>query len=482
MRYKKEKQTYFFNSKYEVFNYPYGISPTMKQANLEKLEAQKNWLKNTYLEIDGGKKYINMLDVAYGANIKPETYHAEIWHRVKTLQDYAKEKGFTVPFLISIHPRSCDKPLKQVQLPTGKIKLVDNKNYNGDLDYVKNARLYISEKWQKFLRQRIFSDMKKRMGERLIYMRTYEPHMDGTPHAHIMCFVPPAYAERFEALAKEYFKETLSDVKSTFNDEKHVIAYVLKYILKSFSNAKNGFLDDVGHWYTFHQIRRFTTSRTLVPLKIFRLLGQHKEFQDLEYVNRIYKGGMISLEVGLNPFKLYDIDYPDLRAKDFYIATVEVFREDGISSCFEVLYEKNLNIRMYEKDPQANPCTIPKDFTKNESPMMNYVKFNPSQGIFLRCKESEKDKQEIIPVYLGNDLAFLKVNGEYVPYTVPFAKMKDYTLWNYYMGLDVEKSPQHYQAVHNELVRRCLLDGEKQPIQTVDQIIEEINEMALLDV
>ncbi len=46
----------------------------------------------------------------------------------------------------------------------------------------------------------------------------------------------------------------------------------MKYILKSFQNSKDNTLDDVGYWYAKNKILRFTTSRSLLPLKIYRLI------------------------------------------------------------------------------------------------------------------------------------------------------------------------------------------------------------------
>jgi hypothetical protein len=480
MTYKKEDTLYYFNSKHDFLNYPFGVDENVKKSNHEKIEKQNDYLKNTYLEIDGDK-HIPLYEVAYGANVKPETYHAEIWHRVKTLQDYANEKGYTKPFFITITPPSHLKPLKQIKLPErgklNQVKLVDNPNFTGETDYIIQARDYISNKWQKFLRQRIFEDIKRKYGERMIYMRTYEPMMDGTPHAHLMCFIPPEFADRFKQLAINYFNETTFDIRDVFENQKHVIAYILKYILKSFQNAKEGKIDDIGHWYIHNQIRRFTTSRTLVPLKIFRLLGSHEEFQNLPYVNRLYKVGDLKISIAFNPYKLYDIDLPELKGQDYYIASVEVARPDGYDVSFEVLYKKNLNIKVLERSLPTNKTSIPNQITNHSNiPKWTTIKFDKHNSVLIKATKEEAKNTKVIPVYVGKSIKLLNINGRYIPYSVPFKKMKDYQLFQYALSLDIEETNlHHFHAVKNECVKRGLIDGEIQPVEDIDQIIESMN-------
>ena len=234
-------------------------------------------------------------------------------------------------------------------------KLVDNKNFSGftdgSVDYVKQSIQYISKTWSAFTRQRVCTDIKKKYGERMIFMRTYEPHIDGTPHAHLVAFIPPEFKERFVNVAKGYFSDSKFDIKTEFDgDRGGVIAYILKYILKSFENAKDGKLDTVACWYAYHQIRRFTTSRTLVPLSVFRRVQKAEFLQDMYKTTKEYKKGHFEVALAYHPYAPVYKDLSDFKSQDYKIATISVIVDDGENTSFQVIYEKTFNIDFFVPD------------------------------------------------------------------------------------------------------------------------------------
>ena len=434
----KNNKTYIFASKkFPSLNSIYGINKEVKKIVDENLEKQTEYLKNNYICLND-KNFKSFLELSRGANINPNKYYGEMFNRVSSLKAYAKEIGFTCGIFITLTPPSYLKPLKQIQLSKKRIKLVDNPNFSGEANYVDLAREYQSKKWTKFLTQRIFKDIKAKYNERLIYMRTYEPMIDGTPHVHIVAFIPPEFKERFVKLAKKYFGATRFDIKTEFNDEiGGIVAYILKYILKSFSNSKTNQLDDVGYWYAYHKIRRFTTSRTLIPLKFYRLINSKKEFRDLLEVTKLYKSNILQVSsLYINPLKYHYVDYFDVKSKDYKVAEITVYVDDWYQPYFEVIYERCENITAYE-------------VSRSKSPPLKARKI----------REIKPDKKQRVKIKIENDYyiyfddILIKINP------VP-AYMKDYELYKYYKSLNASTCDYlHFGIVENECKKRGLLEG-----------------------
>lgn len=302
--FKKDGKTYIFNSKCEYFNNPYGVcKDDIKKINTH-LQNVRSFLSDSFVFINNDKKF-SLLDLSYSANHNPEIFKAEIWNKTNALKEYAFKNGFDSPIFLTITPPSYLKPLKQIKLKNNLIKMVDNPKFCGVVDYVNESREFISNLWRKFLTQRIFKDIKKEFNQGMIYLRTYEPFIDGTLHCHIVCFLPNAYKDRFIRLFKSYFSKVKIDVKSEFKDDiGGVIAYILKYILKSFVNSKDKKLDYICYWYIKYKIRRFGTSRSLIPMFIFRKINHDERLRDLINLTEIYKKGHITLEILANTEKI----------------------------------------------------------------------------------------------------------------------------------------------------------------------------------
>ncbi|NBK99114.1 MAG: hypothetical protein EOM50_14055 [Erysipelotrichia bacterium] len=436
---RKGEEVYFnYSTLLEECNYLYGVSPRMRKDVMEKLDKQKDYLKNTYLQIDGEITKISLFDLSSSANVQPSRYHGEIWNRVTALQKYASDIGFSVPVFMTITPRSCNKPTKQIQMKKNMYKLVDNKNFSGftdgSVDYVKQSIQYISKTWSAFTRQRVCTDIKKKYGERMIFMRTYEPHIDGTPHAHLVAFIPPEFKERFVNVAKGYFSDSKFDIKTEFDgDRGGVIAYILKYILKSFENAKDGKLDTVACWYAYHQIRRFTTSRTLVPLSVFRRVQKVEFLQDMYKTTKEYKKGHFEVALAYHPYAPVYKDLSDLKSQDYKIATISVIVDDGENTSFQVIYEKTFNIDFFVPD-KKRPGKI--------------------KAIVHHSKS--------VPVHIKGDLRqFYYKDGELFEVVRSINNYSKWELLQYYHSLDpFTCNPQHYHLVRNHAIKRGLIQGE----------------------
>lgn len=436
---RKGNEVYFNHSTLlESSNYLYGITLRMRKDVAEKLEKQKDYLKNTFLSIDGKATKISLFDLSSSANVQPARYHGEIWNRVTALQKYAQKIGFTVPVFMTITPRTFNKPTKQIQLKKDVYKLIDNKNFSGfvdgTVDYVQQSIKYISGVWSAFGRQRVCEDIKKKYGERVIFMRTYEPMIDGTPHAHLVAFIPPEFKERFVNVAKGYFSDSRFDIKTEFdNDRGGVAAYILKYILKSFENAKDGKLDTVACWYAYHKIRRFTSSRTLIPLSIFRRVQKVEALRDIYKTTLDYKKGNFEVELAYHPFAPMYYDLNNLSSQDYKIATISVLVDDGVTTSFQVIYEKSFNIDFFVPD---------KKFEGKVKPIIHY--------------------QKAIPVHIKDDLRqFFFKDGKLIETVRSINNYSKWELLQYYHSLNpLTCNYQHYGLVQNECIRRDLIKGE----------------------
>lgn len=360
----KDGKTYIYASKIEAFNRPYAISPQDKAAIDEKIEKGVEFLKNTWIlqkskddEEEAKKRgykiqeYITMLDVSTGANTTPKQYHAELYNRILTLKEYAKELGFDMPVFITITPPSSLKPLKQIQITPNLIKLIDNPKFNGAPDYAIKGREYIGNIWRKFTNHQIFKDIKKQFGTKLIFLKVYEPFLDGAPHSHIICFIPSSFKERFIRAFNNCVGKTKTDVKTEFNgDVGGVIAYIFKYVLKSFIHKdEKRFIDDVAYWYIKFNMRRFSTSRTLIPLAYYRRIKAKKNFRDMLEMTKAYKNDMFEVTCIANMYK--SLIGERLLSQDLklYEIVINVIDDEGFLNSV-VAYKRSDKITIWFKD------------------------------------------------------------------------------------------------------------------------------------
>lgn len=421
---KKDSNIYIFKSKNEFFNNPYAINKDIKKFIDKKMQDSLYFLEKSYIEVGNNKLKIPLIDLTIGANLTPEQFKAELWNRVETLRQYAFEQKFTEPVFITLTPPTELKPLKQIKLKNNIYKLVDNPKFNGSVDYVKQSRDYISENWRRFLNQRVFKDIKTKYGQNVMYLKVFEPFLDGTAHCHILCFLPIDFKDRFVNLVKKYFK-TRTDVKTKFKgDIGGVVAYLLKYALKTFKNSKTNELNDTAYWYIFYNIRRFSMSRNLLSLKIYRKINHDEEFRKLKDMTYKYKKKHFEIEVLANNLKLLN-GAPKLYANDYKICTIfirTIDKEDG-GEYYKLAYERSTKIKIHL-------FTNPKSEAKDEQSLENF------------------------------DLLKLQQKNQFNSTIKAIKKMKDYKLIEYYQeGLPsalMISNPLLLAFVENELFRRGL--------------------------
>ena len=450
MIYKKDKKTYYFNSKFEKLNNLYQLTKKDKIEVDKNLKKQKSFLLHHVLSFNHTDETKTLLDLSYGANIRPDIYFAEMNNRVNSLVKYAKSINFNQPVFITLTPKSEHKPLKSISIGKNRYKMVDNPNFNGNPEHIREARDYLSKSWSNFTTHNVFRDIRKKYGDKYVYMKTYEPTLDGVPHLHALLFIPPEFKERVIKACSNSFKYSRHDIKVDFDSSAGgVIAYILKYILKSFKSAKEDKLDNIGYWYAKHKILRFTTSRSLLPLKIYRLIKGNKLCQDYLEMTKKYKDGYLYTEIQQKDY--YDLSsVDDLKSKDFYIKSIKLIDVDYHTFEHNQVYFKSddYEIEFYEKSKHTKMC---------------YIAPPPSPiPIYLEDKNGLIEKIGIS--HHGNISLFKSSKSPHY--------MKDWQLYKYYHSLDLETVDLiHFGYVKNCMIERGLLDGVKCSLNDYNEIL-----------
>lgn len=255
----------------------YTITPEDIISIDEKLENQRYFLS------------IHNLN-SHSANLNPKKYFAECNNRVNTITHKSLQQGLK-PVFITITLPSAYHP--------------KSKHYEGHT--IKESSLYLSDIWRSLLRSNLFKNTEYH------YVKTVEPHESGVPHLHALFFINVTeldkfgrtLLERFETAfvkamnkrhIKQYkFKTTFEGKHYTKDSLKAVVAYIMKYINKSFRNAKTGKMDYVTYWFVKYRIRRLSTSRSHIPLGIYRNINYIPALQNMKTATYYYDSKYIVL-------------------------------------------------------------------------------------------------------------------------------------------------------------------------------------------
>ena len=245
----------------------YGLSRYNLEEVEKKLKEQKNFLEFSFLYDRINRNRIPLSDLIISANHSPQRYYSEIQNRVNTLEQIAKQRGLK-PLFMTLTLGSEYHHSKT----TKKGNLVPNPKYNGTTP--KEAVKALTKMFAKLRQDRALKELYK---EQRIYFRVNEPHKDGTPHTHILMFVPADRVERVKTAFKRLFDGRGNDIQ---DDIKGSTAYIMKYINKTLPLSKKEKLSEkekyLNAWYSKNRVVRFNSSKTLAPLGIYRLL--HKKY------------------------------------------------------------------------------------------------------------------------------------------------------------------------------------------------------------
>jgi hypothetical protein len=178
-------------------------------------------------------------------------------------------------------------------------QLVQNPKYNRIEP--REATKILTKMWAKLRQDRALKELSK---NQRMYYRVNEPHKDGTPHAHILLFIPADRIEKVEkAFNRLYFSKSNKFVKDILNAK----SYIMKYINKTLPKSKELITQDdeyLNAWYIKNRINRFCSSRSTAPLYLHRLLNHRFTLYAL---TQIKKGNSLKVLVTLDTEKIMEI-------------------------------------------------------------------------------------------------------------------------------------------------------------------------------
>ena len=407
----------------------YGINKGIKTYVDNKHEKNKKYLQEMKYYTED-YKLVSVFDNDINSNLSPQRYFAEVANRVNTIFRITKELKLYPTFVTITAP--------------SEYHHVSDK-YNDSTP--KETAMHISDIWAKFLRLSIFKSMKKNSGHNTIYIRVFEPHKkSGVPHLHGMIWLPYAFKSKFKTKFFEHFIKhgfnTIGlkyvdrfDNSKDYDGERGAVAYILKYINKTFKHSKDDSMSDVAYWFSYHGIRKFITSRTLIPLWIYRKIKGNEDTRDLHQLTEQYKQGHI--------FSCFDKEYIMQR----YIKKEKiVYDKDDIeiiSSVEErIIYQKNHFISEQFKTSEQQKEKTPSSWTK---------------------------KDKIIPTYQNEEIISHYYQGKNYPFKKHITDMKDYDLFEYHKNYDIENdSYTKYLAVENLMIDRKMIFKKKHDLNSFD--------------
>ena len=425
----------------------YGITRDMRRIAKEKIRLAKQFLSSTYIKKSIPKiplmddEKVPLIEIVQNSFVNTNRYIAEINHRVASIKEYA-QKNDLVPLFVTLTLPSEYHPKRRIRLKSGRYVWVRNDNYqsviNGEENTPKLASKHLSNLFQRILRHYSFYKIPK---EKRVYFRVIEPHKNsGTPHTHALFFVPKEAKPKLIKAIRNLYPEPQSHI---VDDIQNATAYMMKYVLKTLDDLRQDeeHYTDLTYWYVYWGICRIYTSRTFPALEVYRKLKGKFSLLELHYLN---KEGRLHLWVDTESNKLDEI-------------AIDVIDDNGILYKNVPLWTRNRRIvletsKRYEKVPST-------------------------------WKSKKKIVEDLIPVDTPHGRFYYKGDKLIKPKPIP-SKMKDIQLYNYYNSLDpddINISYGHYAVVHNEIVKRGLIDGEIIPLQEAVNIDLEIDENLMIE-
>jgi len=376
----------------------YGFDQHKRKIAKDKIRNMKFFLDNNFIKFgDTEVPYSNFFKNAF---INPNRYIAEIQNRVWSIFNYATSHNLVNVFCTLTLPSEFHR-LKT--LKSGKI--VRNKNFIA-LNTPKVSSKFLSKMVKKILDSNFYKDIPK---EYRCYFRITEPHKDGTPHLHISFFIPEDKVDGFVKLFTRHFPEPLGKIETKVDNP---VSYLMKYVLKTLDDLRYGEdnISDLTLWYVYWGICRIYTSRTLISLDVYRVLGGRYSINELSVM---YKEKCLSVYVNPDTNKV-----------------IQIFDEFGRIWVKKMPFGLDFAMR---KD--AKPC-----LKKHIKP--------------IKIQIFSKDGRLINPVQK------------------PIAHRKNYDLMQYYNSLNPDLcNLQHFNLVRNECIKRGLIEGEILPINIFDSAV-----------
>ncbi len=246
----------------------------MHDMTIEKRVFTKNKIKGAKFFMDNNHANIGGKSIPYSVFVKnaytnADRYIAEIQNRAWSLYGYATNNNLVNVFLTLTLPTEYHKT-KTIYNNGKKVKTIKNKRFIDDETHnPKNGSIELSKMLSKIWQDRAWKNIPS---DKRVYFRVTEPHKNGTPHIHVSIFIPKENVDSVVSMIERKFPSPQSKIVKEIHNP---VAYLMKYVLKTLDDLRGNEdnLTDLTLWYVYHGINRFYTSRTLISLNVFRVLG-----------------------------------------------------------------------------------------------------------------------------------------------------------------------------------------------------------------
>lgn len=272
----------------------YGLSSDDLYMAKLKIKKQSDFLDYSYIQDNSSGQYFSLKDCIVSSNHNPQRYYGEIQNRINTLEQEATNANLTPIFLTITLPSEFHK-----MKTTRNGNLIKNPKYNGTEP--KEAVKVLTKMFAKLRHDRSLKELSKMQR---MYYRVNEPHKDGTPHTHILLFIPK---ERIARVEKAFYHLFNSKSNKLEKEIKSATSYIMKYINKTLPMSKKETTkkdEYLNAWYIKHRISRFCASRSTAPMYLYRMLNHRFSLYGLTQVR---KGNSLKILCRLEDDKVMEI-------------------------------------------------------------------------------------------------------------------------------------------------------------------------------
>ena len=388
------------------------------------------------------------------------------------------------------------------------IKHIPNNDRSGYyLDYIDNGNtltpkdLYkiLGHQLHRFNKSKTFQNIRKD-GFDYSMIRVTEPHKDGVPHFHILMYIPQQYMLRvfneFEKcfLAPQNHKKLISNKKYSNSRDgveigqgifetygyqiqvRSAAGYILKYILKSFTNLiEDKEVDYLQAWYVHNRIPRIITTHTLISQEVYHQVSILDN--DWYYLTNIKIDGNYKRDKDNNYFKFDDGMGRKIIGDNGYYLIINAGKiVSSYGSKINTLRKVRLrSLRYTSVKPKSFNMLERFTFYIPEIPYSYYIKKNFNDGSFFSFGNTNDfflqsaNNQTVFAIantsyfsviedtsyFPDNSIFELSLPSEYL---LSVVKMTDFSLLEHYREFDFDLcNPARYALVNNELIDRGLM-------------------------